>query len=68
MKTIRIIRRWIKGAQLSNKDKHYLDELWMSIKIGFITIAVVVATIVLANQAGCFSGRITQEDLQESRP
>ena len=53
-KTLNSVNRWRKGRPLSPGDNRRLDDLWLNLKAGVYTVALVGAFIWLLCAAGCF--------------
>ena len=57
MKTIKSLKKWIKGHELQPGDLNRLDRLWMEIKCVVLTAIIVFAFVWLLWVFGTFEGR-----------
>jgi len=65
MKTIKAVVKWFQKYPLTPKEQNRVDDVFENIKIGTIILAILVATLWLADLAGCYEGRVTQSDIEE---
>ena len=65
MKTIKAVVKWFQKYPLTPREQSRVENLFDNIKIGAIMLVILVATLWLANLAGCYEGRVTQSDIEE---
>jgi hypothetical protein len=65
MKKLRIIRRFLQGKRLSDKENRILGDFFNNIKIGVLTLLLLIGFLYLLNISGCYESRISDSELKE---
>ena len=65
MKKLRLIRRFLQGKRLSVKEKNTLGDFFNNIKIGALTLLLLIGLLYLMNISGCYESRISDSELKE---
>ena len=56
IKTLKALRKWMKGHELQPGEQRRVDAFWFEIKCGTLTILIVILIIMFLNLCGVFIG------------
>ena len=65
MKNLKLIRRFLQGKRLSVKEKNILGDFFNNIKIGALTLLLLIGLLYLMNISGCYESQISKSELND---